>query len=230
MGKLHGLPLAVAMGIYLLVSILVLTLSTKAPGVCDVSTYVPLQLCWQLINNMLTGFFVWDDAARLEHTTPYLLSFLLCVLSVQAAQPGWAEASGGYLRKSLSQQLLTLEEVNRERLLQSWKEIKTAAPERNEEAEQHAKSTFAYFMKTLVSHDQGGRVADLCVRLYEARGTFAFNADMWLWSQEGLVLQRLVRTNPHLRQDILELMSEAELAKVKEIEIDMFGKTETPNV
>lgn len=213
MGNLHGQPLIVATGMYLLLSILVLVLSTKAPAVCDICTYVPLQLCWQLIFNMITGFLVWDDAARLQHITPYLLSFLLCILSVQIARPGWAAATAHFYKTALSRQFTGIHAANRKSLIQSWKDIKDASPGRDEAAEHKAREAFAHGMKVMVSSDDGMLVADLCVRLYEARGTFALCAPMWHWMQDLPAFKRLARVDPNLIQDVFKAMSETERAE-----------------
>lgn len=214
MGDLHGQPLLAATGIYLLMSILVLVLSTKAPAVCDISSYVPLQLCWQLINNMITGFVVWDDAARLHHTAPYLLSFLLCIMSVQIARPGWAAATQRVYKTALQRQFYRIHAPHRNALIKSWKDIEAACPGRDEAAEQNAREAFAASMKAIVNRDDGMMVADLCVRLYEARGTFALCEPMWNWIQDLPVFQKLHRIDADLFQDLTKAGSKTNRAEL----------------
>lgn len=85
LGLLDGWQLYSSMFLYAFVALVLLALSAKAPALCDAATYVPLQLCIQMLCNMLTGLIVWKDGDSIKLMPPYLATFAVCILSVYLA-------------------------------------------------------------------------------------------------------------------------------------------------
>merc|ERR1719277_628617 len=59
-----------------------MSLSVLAFAQCDVRIFVPIQLCSQLVMNLLSGFMVWEEARRVDNVLAYVLTYVICVVSI----------------------------------------------------------------------------------------------------------------------------------------------------
>eukprot|EP00747_Dinoflagellata_sp_TGD_P206768 gnl/TRDRNA2_/TRDRNA2_80434_c0_seq1.p1 gnl/TRDRNA2_/TRDRNA2_80434_c0~~gnl/TRDRNA2_/TRDRNA2_80434_c0_seq1.p1 ORF type:complete len:401 (-),score=57.31 gnl/TRDRNA2_/TRDRNA2_80434_c0_seq1:45-1247(-) len=58
-----------------------------AASACDVSIFLPVSQCIQLIVNALTGLCVWGDAARIQAWTAYTMVYFLSILGIYLCSP-----------------------------------------------------------------------------------------------------------------------------------------------
>lgn len=86
-GLLSGPALVCTYLLYFIDGIFNLSFTVLANKHCDVAVYIPLQLSSQLVVNMFTGFFVWEDARYLGSPIAYLLVYAISILAVYMLSP-----------------------------------------------------------------------------------------------------------------------------------------------
>jgi len=145
-GIISGFLLYAVFAAYGLLSVYILGMSARAPGVCDASTYVPLQLSLQLLLNMITGIFVWEDLDRMngKSVQSYIVTFLVIILGVYVASPS-ADLVNGIVRWRIWRTTDLSKEVASTafgksilELVGSWKNIQTAPGKESEDAAREA--------------------------------------------------------------------------------------------
>lgn len=67
--------------------LVVMVLSVSAMAITDIALYVPLQLCTQLILNLLSSFLLWGEASNVHSLMPYVAGYAICILAVYIATP-----------------------------------------------------------------------------------------------------------------------------------------------
>lgn len=82
-----GGVLAVVIACYFIDGVLVMGFTLLASSRCDVSIFIPAQLTSQLVFNMLTGYFIWEDAKYVQFQEAYICVYLLCIIAVYLMSP-----------------------------------------------------------------------------------------------------------------------------------------------
>jgi len=72
---------------YVPVGMVVMMLSVAAMAATDVALYVPANLCLQLILNVLSGLFFWNEAERIPSMLSYVVGYVICILAVYISTP-----------------------------------------------------------------------------------------------------------------------------------------------
>merc|ERR1719384_82900 len=72
---------------YVPTGMVVMMLSVAAMAATDVALYVPANLCLQLILNVLSGLFFWDEAGRIPSMLSYVVGYVICILAVYIPTP-----------------------------------------------------------------------------------------------------------------------------------------------
>merc|ERR1740121_655240 len=72
---------------YMPVGGLVMVLSVAAMAATDVALYVPANLCFQLVLNVLSALLLWAEGDRIPSVLPYVVGYMICVLAVYIATP-----------------------------------------------------------------------------------------------------------------------------------------------
>jgi len=145
-GIISGSVLYAAFAVYGLVSVYILGMSSKAPAVCNASTYVPLQLTLQLVCNMFTGIFVWEDLNRMngKSVQVYIVTFVVIVLGVYVASP-----SADLVESMVRWRILRTTNLSKELassafgksilvLVDGWEKIQTAPGKESEDSAREA--------------------------------------------------------------------------------------------
>lgn len=78
----HGAEQAEAVLLYLLFGFLSFTWSAFAALSCDMSVYMPLTECLQLIVNCINGLIIWGDSSRVNDRVSYVMTYLQLCLGV----------------------------------------------------------------------------------------------------------------------------------------------------
>lgn len=215
LGILAGVQLHLASAFYFFLGLVMIALTAKAPAVCDASLYVPVQLCWQLINNMMTGFFVWHHQDDVHNLPAYLVAFCICVTSVYLSCPGENTAVANSLHGLVWRRSWKRHVDVRERLVESWHRIRTAAPNIDEAAEESARQAMRDGLRVLMRYDQGELICDLCLSLVEDKGTFALNSTVFQWIQAAPGFTKLMARDQDFRKEMLKALPDAEFERLR---------------
>mmetsp|Transcript_150044 Transcript_150044/g.418052 ORF Transcript_150044/g.418052 Transcript_150044/m.418052 type:complete len:417 (-) Transcript_150044:261-1511(-) len=78
----EGLALALCIGSYFACGVLSFLYAALAAFSCDMSIFLPVSECLQLLINCATGLFIWGDGGRVRAKLSYLLVYLLICLGV----------------------------------------------------------------------------------------------------------------------------------------------------
>lgn len=235
-GLLQGWPLVAVVTGYVLLSIIVLGASSKAPGVCNAAVYVPAQLCLQLVLNMCTGMFVWSDAERTPALPPYLACFALCIISVGLLSEDiniWHgmrlifmirrnKLSEGYSSGPLGTSLLELKK--------HWEALNNdLSPQQRQVEENSAKaslkeSLIVALSLATISHED---IVDLCMLLHEDRGNFAASAAFVRWVESQEVYLRYVSHDPKFINAFRALLTPSERARLQTLKGGVLSETDS---
>jgi len=221
-GIISGFTRYAAFAAYGLLSVYILGLSARAPGVCDANTYVPLQLSVQLLLNMLTGIFVWEDLNRMngKSVQSYVVTFVVIILSVYVASPS-ADLVDSIVRWRLWRTTNLSKEVASSAfgksilvLVGSWRNVQAAPGKESEDAAREAlKHTLSIGADRGIISSQ--ELVDLAVNLYKGNaGSFAASAAFMKWVSSNPYLNEYLTHDPTFHQSLLDLLPESEIRKL----------------
>jgi len=79
---LHGFLFWCCFGGYVGLGVVSFAFGAKAAFKCDMSIYLPVSQCLQLITNCFTGLFIWNDGPRIQDKLTYAVVYVLIVMGV----------------------------------------------------------------------------------------------------------------------------------------------------
>jgi len=215
-GLLEGWVLYAALLTYCLVSFVLLLLSSRAPGVCEASVYVPLQLCLQLVLNMITGFLVWRDNERLEDIGVYLSTFALCLLGVYLTSDR-VDVFAGVTQWQMRRHHLTETQFGNtlSHLLDSWKWAQMKpTPAAREQSGRALKDCLTSGVARGVFDAEN--LVDLAVSLEEEIGASGASVPVVQWIEDNPTIQNYVRKDASFEELLRETLSESQRERLRE--------------
>jgi hypothetical protein len=220
-GVLSGWVLYLVFASYGLLSVYILGMSAKAPAVCDASTYVPLQLCLQLILNCITGIVVWGDLDRMngKPLEPYFATIVVVVLGVYVASPS-ADVVKGVVRWRMMHTTNLSHQVASSAfgkailvLVECWRNVLSTP---GEDSEVSAKQALKQVLSIGVTRNRitPQEVVELAVELYGTVGSFALSATYLKWLDANPTWREYLKLDPEFRKQLLDLLPESERSKL----------------
>lgn len=220
-GLLQDWLLFTVMGAYGLVSLFLLMLSSKAPAYCEASVYVPLQLCCQMLLNMLTGMIVWQDQDRTEHIFPYLLDFMLAAMSVYLASDN-VDLFAGVTHWQVMHQSLSRSRFGRSviSLLESWHEEHGSPTSlRKKKAADVALRDFLSAGLSRGIFDADG-IANLVVEVHKELGTAGASVPVVQWIEDNALFDTYMSGHHEFAESVRETLPPHERERLRQRSFD----------